>query len=58
MVDFRNARKNYQRKVDRSNSLRDNLNSQCFGTWSGSILGEYCGQGSSRMQAFCSRFDR
>jgi septal ring factor EnvC (AmiA/AmiB activator) len=58
MVGFRNARKNYQRKVDRSNSLLDNLNNQCFGTWSGSILGEYCGQGSSRMQAFCSRFDR
>ncbi len=57
LVDFRYARKNYQRKVDRSNSLLDNLNNQCFGTWSGSILSDYCGQGNSRTQAFCSRFN-
>jgi len=58
MVGFRNARHNFDRLIDRSDSLYASLKRECFGTWSGSILGSYCGQGSSRTQAFCSRFDR
>jgi septal ring factor EnvC (AmiA/AmiB activator) len=58
MVGFNRSRQNYQRMIDRSKHLRDELKGQCFGTWSSSILDEYCGQGNSRMQAFCSRFNR
>ena len=58
MLGFRNSSRNYDRLIDRSDSVYANLKRECFGTWSGNILGTYCGQGNSRTQAFCSRFDR
>jgi predicted RNase H-like nuclease (RuvC/YqgF family) len=57
MIGFKQSRQNYQRMIDRSENLRGKLNDHCFGTWSRTVLDQYCGQGSNRMQAFCSRFD-
>ena len=58
MVDYRRAFKGFQKLIDQSKSLTSRLNDDCFGTWSGEVLGRYCGKNDNRVQAFCSRFDR
>lgn len=56
-IGFKRERADYQRNVDRSNGILRRIRSQCLGTWSGEILGQFCGHNYNRYQLFCAKFN-
>lgn len=56
-VGFKRERAAYQHNADRANSISDRIRSQCLGTWSGKILGRFCGHDYKRYQRFCAVFN-
>lgn len=56
-IGFKRARADYQRIVDRANAILGRIRSQCLGTWSGEILGQFCGHDYNRYQLFCAKFN-